>query len=710
MSPAPQMSSYRGPSAGLFQNKYLTSPSGFHKFASVTTSRAQRIVDKILAASTTAEYTSIARDLDRLSDLLCRVIDACDFVRSTHPDSAMQTAADSAFAEMFEYMNVLNTTTGLNTQLRAALARPEIVGAWSAEELHVARLLELDFLKSAIHLPAEERRRFVALSSEVSELGTRFVGRMAPEKEALSFDAEQLRGMDSGVVRRLTNWKRVLLPVNSLDAIQALRTVDDESTRMKIFTAGRTASTGQVNLLELLLRRRAELAKLSGYQSYSEMTTYDKMAKNPESISQFLQALSTDNSPGVSAELSTLLSLQQGSSDIVEPWNRDYLASLLPHPTPTSRISPFFSLGTVIQGLSSLFNRIYGIRFIPQATLPGEVWEPSVRRLDVYDESEGHIAVLYLDLFTRPGKTPNPAHFTLRCSRLISASELAELNTTPVAPGFSSAEEQANDGMATAYNSHNSQLYQLPTIVITCDFTPTSPFVPQPTLLSLNDVRTLFHEMGHAMHSIVGRTSFQNVSGTRCATDLAELPSLLTEHLATAPAALALYASHWKTGQPLPADLLAQHVAAEQQFAALETQRQIKLAQVDQAYHSAAAGAPDYDSTAVFHEIMNRGPGMKEPPTTRWQGLFGHLVGYGALYYAYLFDKAIAGRVWREVFGGGRDALSREAGEKVKSELLAWGGGRDGWACVAGVLGDERLKGGGVEAMAEVGRWGVRSK
>ncbi len=100
---------------------------------------------------------------------------------------------------------------------------------------------------------------------------------------------------------------------------------------------------------------------------------------------------------------------------------------------------------------------------------------------------------------------------------------------------------------------------------------------------------------------------------------------------------------------------------------------------------------------------------MPEPRETCWQGFFGHLYGYGATYYSYLFDRAIAARVWKEVFSreiGG--AVDRGAGQRFRDEVLRWGGARDGWRCVAGVLGDEELGAGGREAMAKVGRWGVR--
>ncbi|KAI9876506.1 MAG: Mitochondrial intermediate peptidase [Pleopsidium flavum] len=710
-----------GRTAGLFQNHYLTSPAGFQEFARDTLRKCRKIVAKVLGASTVEEYKTMARDLDRLSDLLCRVIDVSDFVRVTHPDQRIQAAATQAYASMFEYMNVLNTTTGLNEQLQKALADPQVTALWSEEEKVVAQILFKDFAKSAIDLPSGQRQKFVDLSNDISRLGSEFVDQMQPEQSYLLLNSSKMKGMDPTTVQRLTRYGKVILPTVGAASSLALRTVEDEDTRREIYVVSRTPSTQQIYLLEQLLKRRAELAKLSGYNSFAHMTLNDKMAKTPESVNQFLLALAADNAGRMQHELAELLRLKQvdftngANSDRINAWDREYYrARLQSRSRSTSRkpdfLSAYFSLGTVMQGLSRLFSRLYGVRLVPHATLPGETWNDDVRRLDVIDENEGHIAVVYCDLFERPGKSPNPAHFTLRCSRQISDAEVAEAATTTPPKSTSTTPEQvASDGMSTSRNPTTNTLHQLPTIALICDFSlPSHPH--RPTLLTFREVQTLFHEMGHAIHSILGRTSLQNVSGTRCATDFAELPSVLMEHFASAPEVLALFARHWETDAPLPYQMIKEKIESDRKGEAAETENQILLAMLDQHYHSSLLPlSPSFDSTRVYQDIWRTHSSVPEPVGTRWQGFFGHLYGYGATYYSYLFDRAIAGKVWKDVFqrreGG---AVDREAGQVFRDEVLRWGGGRDGWRCVAGVLGDGRLSEGGAGAMAEVGRWGVR--
>jgi mitochondrial intermediate peptidase len=204
---------------------------------------------------------------------------------------------------------------------------------------------------------------------------------------------------------------------------------------------------------------------------------------------------------------------------------------------------------------------------------------------------------------------------------------------------------------------------------------------------------------------MTARTDYHNISGTRCPTDFVELPSVLMEHFCLAPSVLPLFARHYLTDAPLPVDLLRRHLEPIQAFRAIGTSYQIMLSVLDMTYHDRTG---EVDTTAISHDVFREYslfPAL--PPDSRVtpQTNFSHLFPYGASYYSYLFDRAIAAKVWKEVFES--DPLSREAGEKYLQEVLKWGGGRDGWDCVAGVLGQDDLKGGGKDAMERVGQRGI---
>lgn len=710
-------SSKSGRPAGLFQNRYLTEPRGFEAFANTSLEKAKRLVAKILAASSAEQYGHIVKDLERLSDLLCRVIDLADFVKATHPNQRMNQAAGVAYAMMYEYMNVLNTTTGLARQLDIAIKRSG-ASAWGEEERVVAAILKRDFARSAIDLPQGEKERFVSLSQEISQVGPDFVDNMEPEQRYISFPSSQMFGMDPVLVRRFTKWGQVRIPTVGEVASAALHTVHDEGVRKQIYKASRTSSKATLERLRSLLTKRAELAKLSKFPSYAHMNLEDKMAKTPEAVNGFLQELSKDNRPLVEASMAELLASHGAHpsrrKESINPWDREFYMSQVLNSVPSRTrnadfLSSYFSLGRVMQGISRLFTRLYGVRFVPRENLPGETWNSDVRTLDIISETDGHVAVLYCDLFARQGKSPNPAHFTIRCSRQIREGEIEEAAAVGNAL-FASAEQAANDGMAIAKNSDGAVM-QLPVIALICNFATNSG--TKPSLLSFNEVTTLFHEMGHAIHSILGRTNFQEVSGTRCATDFAELPSILMEHFAADPSVLALFATHYETDQPLPYEMIAEKLALDRKFEGVDTENQVILSLLDQACHSSLPLHSTFSTTEVYHSLQRtHGVLPPDPPGTSWQGFFGHLFGYGGSYYSYLFDRVLAERIWQQVFQGGKGAgsVERANGEEFKDEVLKWGGARDPWKCLANVLGDERVAEGGKGAMQVVGSWGVERR
>ncbi|KAK3984153.1 hypothetical protein QBC44DRAFT_337512 [Cladorrhinum sp. PSN332] len=713
-----------GLNVGLFRNAFLTSPHGFLAFARVSLKRARAVVDRVLEASTIQEYRAIVRHLDRLSDILCRVLDMADFVRVTHPDPQVQLQASNAWDLVYEYMNELNTMTGLNDQLCKAMGDPEVTKVWSEEEKSVAEVLRLDFSKSAVNLGDKHRRRFVQLSSEISSVASQFVQDMSPEQPVLKLPSSYLRGMDPVTARALTRGGYVHLGTLSAEASMALRTVRDPDTREIIYRASRTASQYTIRLLEHLMKRRAELANISGFESYGHLALRDRMmAKSPEAVDKFLRALAKNIRPKAQKEVADILAEKRKTdprATHLEPWDKDYYSTMIRHSmravTRDDDISCYFSLGVVMQGLSRLFERLYGIRLKPAKPLRGETWHPDVRRLDVISDTEGHVAVLYCDLFYRPGKSPNPAHFTLRCSREIPKEEMAEVwqhsQEDADMPRFQSPEFAANDGMH--FQRLNGSIKQLPTIALICDFPQRDGSnSEEPALLNFYQLETLFHEMGHAIHSILARTSFQNVSGTRCATDLAELPSTLMEYFAADPTVLAQFARHYATDAPLPYRLVAEKLKQARRFEATDTENQIIMAMLDQQLHSPLAHERGFNSTEIYHDIQKQlSSSPPDPSDTRWQGFFGHLSGYGSTYYSYLFDRVLAQRVWDVVFKSGakEGALKRENGEQLKENLLRWGGARDPWRCLSGALKDERLAEGGEEAMALVGSWGTRSQ
>ena len=199
--------------------------------------------------------------------------------------------------------------------------------------------------------------------------------------------------------------------------------------------------------------------------------------------------------------------------------------------------------------------------------------------------------------------------------------------------------------------------------------------------------------------AMIGRTEYQNVAGTRCATDFVELPSILMEHFLNSPTVLSLFDID---GTSVVRQVGNHH---NDPCHAIDTYSQILLAFVDQAYHSSTVLDPSFDSTIELAKLQNSRGLIPYVPRTSFQTQFGHLFGYGATYYSYLFDRAIASRVWRDIFSN--NPLDRKTGERYKHEVLRFGGGKDPWKMVSSLLEIRELEIGDTEAMRKVGRWKI---
>ncbi|KAJ6575303.1 mitochondrial intermediate peptidase [Mycena capillaripes] len=703
-----------GPSSfsttGLFGHRSLTHPGALVALADATLIRAQLLTDRILRArESRRELLLVVKNLDRLSDLLCGVIDLAELVQNAHPERLWIEAANFAHEKLCNFMNVLNTHTGLYAVLKAVLTDPSIVETLSPEAHATALIFWRDFENSAIDLPPEKRDKFVSLSSDILVLGRKFLQGVSSPGPPAAIKPSELAGLkDQGMGVRLQLQARftqrdLLVYPGSLQAQMIMRSAPAEEPRRRVYIASNSSTPEQINALEMLLRARAELAQLVGKPSFGAIALDDKMAKSPENVGHFLNALMDHTRPAARSALRALSVRKQAHLNtepfpIIQAWDRDFYCPPEP-PAPPIPLPPL-TLGTVFMGLSRLLQHLYGISLRPVGVTSGEVWHSDVTKLEVLDEQKGVIGWIYADLFARWGKPGGAAHYTVRCSRRTDDDDEAGDHISPETEQLIT---QSHEFEAVKRHKLPGQegVYQLPLVVLVCEFA--RPTLAQgPTVLQWHEVMTLFHEMGHAMHSMIGRTEYQNVSGTRCATDFVELPSILMEHFLNSPTVLSLFDAD---GTSVIRQSGNHH---EDPCHSIDTYSQILLASIDQVYHSPAVLDAGFDSTTELARLHNTRGLIPYVPGTSFQTHFSHLVGYAATYYCYLFDRAIASRVWRNVFS--EDPLNRETGEKYKREVLSYGGGKDPWKMVSTLLSAPQLESGDAEAMREVGRWRIEDE
>lgn len=605
---------------GLFGTR-LRQPSDFSQLAKETIRNSQEIVNRIESTADDASYrVHTIRDFDLLSDTICRLIDVAELVRNVHPDPKWIQAADETFQNLGNFMSQLNTHFALYESVCRYLDQFEGRGERPKDELIVARMFKADFQKSGIHLSASTRREFIDINDKINNLSHQF----------------------------------------SSDAFSSTKQDKNE-------------------VLEELLYWRSKTAKLLGKESFASYFLQDKMAKSPENVLKFLKNFDAVNRPLAQREVDAIRRLKyNGSSDsklAVGMYDRNSFGSIS---KSDSYLRPYLSVGSVLQAISELFQRLYGVTLEPVTTTSGEVWDPSVRRLDVIHETEGKIATIYCDLFRRlprsgtAPKCPVPAQFTVRCARRIDWDNGIDNPDLKLLGTFNDKSKRA--------------IYQLPVVVISCPFD--HPTERRPTLLSWHESESLFHEFGHAIHSALARTNFQHVAGTRCMLDIVETPSILMEYMMRHPDVLRHF-RHYETDKPLSSELISQHVKAlnaPQAFAALDAQQQIFFATVDQCYHSLTAEQLENKRNYVkslYRDIYKKVQVLSPELDHSQPSSFTHLSVYGGGYYSYLWCRMIAQDLFKHHF---QIALNHDdpeklrlAGDVFRQEMLGFGGGIDPW-------------------------------
>lgn len=602
-----------------------------------------------------------------------------------------------------------------------------------------------DFEKSGIHLPSSSRAQFVTLSQSILQLGRKFLQNASEPRDPILIQAAELEeAFGAPAVRRMLDGdKEAWIDPTSWEGRVLARQHPKEDIRRRLYLGANSSPTSHVQVLEELLRTRGQLARLVGRDSWADVALEDKMAKTPENVMGFLEALNKHNRPLAAKDMQKLQrakKLSGNGNGPIHSWDRDYYSDLSNESASNlPDISPFFSVGACLSGLSQLFSRLYGIRFeIDDVLKPGETWSPDVRKLRVIDEDEGRIGTVYCDLFAREGKQPGAAHYTVRCSRRVDDDDIeGDFNGRPWAMvdgvQVSREEMRSLDVEPVTWNGRPGR-HQEPIVVLVCGFgSETGGQDNGPSFLQWHEVETLFHEMGHCIHckladglhfalamsgltfcflsspafaAMIGRTDYHNVSGTRCATDFVELPSILMEHFISSPSVLSLFAKHPSTGRTLPSSIIDTLLADRQRLSALETSSQITMAALDQQYHtSRVLDSTTFDSTAVLHHTHEQFHVIAHATGTTWQTQFGHLFGYGATYYSYLFDRAIAARIFGTKFAA--NPLDRRAGDEFKKRVLVWGGGKEPWDMIADMVGVDEVAKGGQQAMRIVGEWGI---
>ena len=632
---------------GLFGLSELDESAGFNILCGQVLNESRVLVDDALCLAQEIKNgrksaVNLIMKFDHLSNTICNVADLAEFVRLTHPNPDFQKSAGEASLAINGFVEKLNTNVELYNALTSSLQSASAADL-DEESKHVAESLVFDFEQSGIHLDASKRREFVRLQDSILRLGSEFVaGCSAPTYFPKKFWPSD--------VRHGFHLNDDYIQIDGL-----CYDSPNHSLREIVYKAYMHSNPTQLAVLDDLLESRYNLANLVGFPSFLSRSLRGSMAETPQTVNKFLMSLAEKIRPAASNDSELLKNFKQSNDNdgAIMPWDTQYFTGLAKSQLVQNfpvMIPEYFSLGTCMEGLNMIFQRIYGITLEPTEPDPGEVWHPLVVKLSVKHEDEGILGYIYCDLYYRENKVQQDCHFTIRGGcRLPDGS------------------------------------YQLPVVAIVCNF-PSPEQHDTVTLLSHSMIENLFHEMGHAMHSMLGRTRYQHVTGTRTATDIVEVPSILMENYAWCPTILSQIGRHYRSGKQLPDDAVQKLCHSRNLFSSLEMQTQMFYSLVDQTYHGIHPLGKT--TTEILEKLQTKFMSTPYIEGTSWQQRFAHLHGgYAGRYYSYLWCRAVASRIWHEWFQG--DPLSREAGERYRQTFLKHGGGRDPRNLVEDMLGQE---------------------
>ena len=513
------------------------------------------------------------------------------------------------------------------------------------------------FNLAGANLSEGDKSKLKNLNEEEAKLGAQFTNRLlaaAKEGALVVEDKSKLGGFSDNEIQAAAQDAQAnklegkyLIPLQNTTQQPALQSLTNREIRHELFEHSRDRAEKGDNadtreIIKRLAQIRSQQAQLMGFSNFAEWKLQNQMAKKPEAVEAFLNKLvpsSTEKARAEAQEIQKVIDQNQESFKL-EPWDWNFYAEKVrkaKFDLDENEVKPYFELNNVLEnGVFYAAEQLYGISFKQRNDIP--VYQEDVKVYEVFDKNSTTIALFYTDYFKRDNKSGGAW-----MDNIVGQSHL--LNTKPV-----------------IYN--------------VCNFTKPAP--GQPALISFDDVTTMFHEFGHALHGIFANQQYPSLSGTNVARDFVEFPSQFNEHWAIYPEIFKHYAVHYKTGDTMPQELIDKIKKAgtfNQGYAMTEL---LAAAQLDMQWHTISAkdsiaNVDEFEAEALRRTHLNL---LEVPPryrSTYFLHIWGN--GYAAGYYAYLWTAMLDddSYSWFEENGG----LSRENGQRFRDMILSRGNTED---------------------------------
>ncbi len=602
----------------------------------------------------TFENTIVA--LEKTGDLLDRVDRIFSNLTSANTNPALQKIETEMAPKLAAQQDAIFLNGPLFKRIETIYNNRETLGLDEEAQWLVERYYK-DFVRAGAKLSDPDKTKLKAMNAELAELQTKFAQNVLKEKNAESIvvdSRENLKGFADNEIKTAAQAAKeekkegkFVLPLLNTTQQPALTSLKNRALRERIMktSLARNSHGGEWDNRQVVLRTvklRAERANLLGYPNHAAYQLADQTAKNVETVNKLLAELAPPavaNARKEVADMQKLIDKEKGGFQLAS-WDWAFYSDQVRqarYAFDESEIKPYFEINHVLtDGVFYAANQLYGITFKERHDLP--VYQPDVRVFDVTDKDGKPLAIFLADYYARSSKRGGAW-----MSAYVSQSEL--LDRKPV--------------VANHLN--------IP-----------KPEAGEPTLLTFDEVTTMFHEFGHALHGMFSHVKYPRFGGTSVPRDFVEYPSQVNEMWATWPQVLENYAKHYKTGKPMPKELLDKVLAAEKFNQGFKTTEYLAATLLDQAWHQISPAEVPNDALAFEAAALQKaGVDLPTVPPRYRTTYFSHAFagGYSAGYYSYIWSEELdADSVeWMKQHGG----LKRENGDHFRDTLLSRGGSKD---------------------------------
>jgi thimet oligopeptidase len=626
-------------------------PDDFTRGCREDVARARAEAERLASMGPASEPLRALEAYDAAFGALSDAGARASLARNVHPDSRLRDAAEACEREVDAAATQLSLDPRLYRALRGVDGR-----ALDPASRHLLEKALRDFRRAGVDRDEATRERVQALRDELTRIGQEFGRNIKEDVRTLRVDPAELDGLPDDFRRAHPPGADglVTLTTDNTDYVPFVTYARSGRAREALWRLYRLRGHPRnLEVLARMLARRTELARLLGYPSWAAYATEDKMIGSDAAAAELVARITAASTRRLERDHAQLRAMKAalarrdggrevGAGERLEGWESAYLQERVKaeeYGFDAREARPYFEYGRVKEGVLALVGRLFGVALTPAPGAP--VWHPEVDAYDVAEEGRP-LGRVYLDMHPRDGKYKHYAQFTL-------------------------ASGQAGK--------------QLPEGVLVCNFPRPGA---APALLEHGEVKTFLHELGHLMHHVLGgHTRWATQSGVATEWDFVEAPSQMLEEWVWDPEALAGFARHVETGAPIPAELVARMRRADEYGKGLWVRQQMFYAALSLELHRREPEG--LDTTALVAELQERYTPFPHVDGTYFHASFGHLDGYSAIYYTYMWSLVIA----KDLFGAfRRDGLfAREPARRYRQTVLEPGGSRPAAELVQAFLG-----------------------